>query len=236
MDKKKKIFEHPYAYGKPPSVEMPDRLPMLEEFIKGGVGQDIDPGDVDPLELEIGKRVETEHVSRRAEILQQDIDDETKQAIAQEIALDHLAEPDNEDYYYKLYVSGIADEDISDILSKWEGDSRVEDIRNALSEKNEDFQDHFNQVIQDMGADPEATGFDYDTVNSGVIHSVANPQLVIRNIVFDPEMYETPEDAAIAIGSAIQGELVFDPAEGELKGNDAYFPLKTGAKPPAEEA
>ena len=91
----KKLYEHPYFNATPPSVKMPTRLPMLEEYVKGGIGQDTKPEDVDPMELEIGTRVETEHVSRTAEIFQQDIDDEKKQAIAQEIALDHLAEPGN---------------------------------------------------------------------------------------------------------------------------------------------
>ena len=50
-----------------------------------------------------------------------------------------------EDYYFKLYTSGIADEDISDILDKWEGDPRVNQIRDSLDNKNEGFDDVLKQ-------------------------------------------------------------------------------------------
>lgn len=219
----------------PPSVKMPQRLPMFEEYIKGGRGQDMKPEDVDPFELEIGTRVEIEHVSRLSDIRDEDISDEEKQKIAQEIALDHLAE--NPAYYYWLYVSGIADEDITDILDKWKDDDRAKEIQDVLDEAdgvNEDFDTNIKNVLKELGEDPESTGFDFDTVNSGIGSLGGKPYLIIRNFNFDPQLYmdemgnPSKEMAAMSIGAAIKDMMAFDPAEGELSidGTDVMFPLK----------
>lgn len=57
-------------------------------FIIGGKGDNLKPEDIDPIQLKKGVKVEMEHTN--------------KQAIAQEIALDHLAE--DKKYYDKLEV------------------------------------------------------------------------------------------------------------------------------------
>ncbi len=54
--------------------------------IKGGKGDDLEPDQVDPRELKLGIEVEMEHTKSRS--------------LAQEIALDHLAESPN--YYSRL--------------------------------------------------------------------------------------------------------------------------------------
>jgi len=84
---------HEWAEGKGfdvPSAEakMYELATMYVRFLQEGEAddKDVDAGDVDPKELEMGKKVELEH-----------IDDED---VAEEIALDHLAEMP--DYYTEL--------------------------------------------------------------------------------------------------------------------------------------
>ena len=84
--------------------------------IAGGVGDDMDIGDVDIDELKMGIRVELEHVGEGGpEVTDEDIDNfinkkyesipETKMCIlakSQDIAFDHLVEPGLSDYYTRL--------------------------------------------------------------------------------------------------------------------------------------
>ena len=65
-----------------------------EEILKGGKGDGLEPADVDPKEFLVGTAVEMEHTEEKA--------------IAQEIALDHLAE--NPKYYSDGMKKGIFDE------------------------------------------------------------------------------------------------------------------------------
>lgn len=65
-----------------------------EEIIPGGKGEGLDPKDVDPKEFLVGTAVELEHSDDKA--------------IAQEIALDHLAE--NPKYYSEGMKKGLFDE------------------------------------------------------------------------------------------------------------------------------
>ncbi len=63
--------------------------------IPGGVGDKLQPEDVDKDQLEAGIKVEMEHVKNDA-----DKTDEEKRQVAQDIVLDHLSE--DKDYYTKL--------------------------------------------------------------------------------------------------------------------------------------
>ena len=101
------------------------------ETIPGGKGQNISPEDVDQFELELGIRVELEHDSEGLEISKMDINDPKKIEIAKEIALDHLAE--RSDYYTYGFSVGLFDEDISDILDKWENDPRALKLKNKIN-------------------------------------------------------------------------------------------------------
>lgn len=65
-----------------------------EEKLQGGKGDGLQPEDVDPKEFLVGTAVEFEHTNDKA--------------IAQEIALDHLAE--NPKYYSEGMKKGIFDE------------------------------------------------------------------------------------------------------------------------------
>ncbi|MDB4278159.1 2'-5' RNA ligase family protein [Deltaproteobacteria bacterium] len=70
----------------------PDRLRLASLYqadkIPGGVGDKAKPGDVNPKQLAKGISVEMEHTDDKA--------------LAREIALDHLSEPGNADYYDRL--------------------------------------------------------------------------------------------------------------------------------------
>lgn len=66
----------------------------LKQFISGGRGEETEPEDVCPRELEVGIEVEMEHT-----------DDPE---IAEEIAIDHLTE--DPEYYSKLCKYKIVDE------------------------------------------------------------------------------------------------------------------------------
>lgn len=69
-------------------------LEKKKNIIIGGKGDNLNPEDVDQQQLEIGIAVEMEHTNNKD--------------IAEEIALDHLAEHDN--YYTKLIKAGLVDE------------------------------------------------------------------------------------------------------------------------------
>lgn len=73
-----------------PSIEISENLNEME----GGKGENLDPDDVCPDQLEVGIAVEMEHTN--------DPD------ISKQIALDHLSEID--DYYTKLVQAGLVDE------------------------------------------------------------------------------------------------------------------------------
>ena len=70
----------------------PDRLKLASMYqadkIPGGVGDKAKPSDVDPKQLAKGVKVEMEHTDDKA--------------LAREIALDHLSESGNADYYDRL--------------------------------------------------------------------------------------------------------------------------------------
>lgn len=73
----------------------------------GGRGDKLTPEEVDPKELEVGIEVEREHVN--------------KPELAQEIALDHLAE--NPHYYSDAIRAGLVDEEPALALARefgWE--------------------------------------------------------------------------------------------------------------------
>lgn len=92
--------------------------PASKELIPGGKAtkefRNKSNEDVDPFELRLGIKVEMEHTN-----------DPKK---SREIALDHLIE--KEDYYTRLYGTGIADEDITS--------SEKEEIKNRFGEIPED--------------------------------------------------------------------------------------------------
>lgn len=69
-------------------------VPLNEDRIPGGKGDDADPRDVDQRQLAVGIEVEREHTSSEEE--------------AREIALDHLTE--NPEYYSELVRAGLVDE------------------------------------------------------------------------------------------------------------------------------
>lgn len=66
-----------------------------EAKILGGVGDELTPEDVDPEQLEMGIKVEMEHIKNN-----KNVSEELKQSLAQDIALDHLKEIP--DYYTRL--------------------------------------------------------------------------------------------------------------------------------------
>lgn len=195
------------------------------EMIEGGKGQSLKPEDVDPFELEIGTRVELEHVSQSDEIKQSDVDDSAKLVIAQEIALDHLSERD--DYYTYGFYTGLFDEDISDIIAKYPDSDRVKALNGSVkSEISEDFQTHVKHLLSDLGLEKEKTGFDFDSLNSGIIDIAGKSYLSIKNFNYMPGLYLTPEEAIAKLGSTIKGKLAFDPKEYTQEGKDILFPLK----------
>ena len=71
-----------------------DSINEFKDMIPGGKGDGLDPADVDPKEFLVGTAVEMEHSDQKA--------------IAQEIALDHLAE--NPKYYSEGMKMGLFDE------------------------------------------------------------------------------------------------------------------------------
>lgn len=107
-------------------------LPTFEEFIEGGKGSGHKSEEFDKFELELGTRVELEHVSGDKEISQTDMSDANKNAKAQEISIDHLTE--NGTYYTDGFKAGLFDEDITDILDKWKDDPRAQELKKILNE------------------------------------------------------------------------------------------------------
>jgi len=70
---------------------------IKEDLLPGGRGDNFDASDADPQELEVGIEVEKEHV------------EDNREDLAQEIALDHLAE--NPKYYSIAVRVGLIDEE-----------------------------------------------------------------------------------------------------------------------------
>lgn len=71
-----------------------ENLSSKSNYLVGGKGDNLTSDDVDAYELEVGRQVEMEHTNNPK--------------IAEQIALDHLAEHD--DYYSRLVEAGLVDE------------------------------------------------------------------------------------------------------------------------------
>lgn len=82
------------------------------DVIPGGVGQDLKPEDVDPKELSMGIKVEMEHTEGTDELSK-----EEKEAIAEDIAFDHLSE--DPAYYTKLKKMEKSSGDWYQTIQKW---------------------------------------------------------------------------------------------------------------------
>jgi len=88
-------------------------FPKHTNKVKGGKGDNTDPSDIDPRELQMGIEVEYEHT-----------DDPE---IACEIAADHLTELPN--YYKYLIGKGIADEEKAiELFHKFYPDLEIEEL------------------------------------------------------------------------------------------------------------
>lgn len=103
--------------------ESMDELPTLEDFfdndkIRGGKGQGRKDSDFCPFELALGRRVELEHFCKTEEIDDEDRNSKKLANMAEDIAKDHLSE--NETYYTDGFISGMFDEDVDDILDRFE--------------------------------------------------------------------------------------------------------------------
>lgn len=110
-----------------------------EDSVAGGKGDKLNPENVDPKELEVGIAVEREHT---------DSND-----VAQEIALDHLAEDSK--YYSKLIKSGIVDEkDALDLAKKYgmtEGLQFRKFIRSMIKEELKKYTLEKGSIIKQEG-------------------------------------------------------------------------------------
>lgn len=109
---------------------------MWRDRLKGGKGDDKEPGDFDPDDIKIGTAVQREHTN--------DID------LATEISIDHLSE--DPEYYDKLISSGIVEEeDAIELFNKLKGKNSREKAKN-------DIVDFMDQYVEDDDEDNEEDG------------------------------------------------------------------------------